>query len=267
MREKDRLISIGKLSKITGVHIRCLRYYEELGILIPAYTDPKSKYRYYSFAQMRIVEAIQYCVELDIPLKQFADFWADGGEQINYTRLLAYGENQVKEKIKKMNAKLALLKSIQSDMEHGESCRSDQIVCSYLPAKTVWLSPYTGVQTEKSFLSAAYSIMDEVCEHGLTPGCDIGLLSIYQNETVKSFVYITLAGVGTPQKYPQIFELPAGNYYCTVTQQTQIHEAPTIFQKQFEDERDKIVVETELFTGDYHFYEPQCELRCHLIDP
>lgn len=266
MKEKNHLISIGKLSKMTGVHIRCLRYYEELGILIPAYIDPQSKYRYYSFAQMRIVEAIQYCVELDIPLKQFADFWADDREQINYAKLLAYGEKQVREKIEKMNMKLELLKNIQSEMKHGEECSSDQLICSYLPAKTVWLSPYTGVQTEKSFHSAAYRIIDEVHQHGLKPGCDIGLLSIYQNNMVRQYIYITLQVTDKSQHFPQIFELPAGDYYCTVTSQIKIHDAPTIFSKQFEDKRDKIVIEAELFTGDYRYYQPLCELRCHLMN-
>lgn len=266
MKEKNRLISIGKLSKITGVHIRCLRYYEKLGILIPAYVDPNSKYRFYSFAQIRIVEAIQYCVELDIPLKQFADFWADKREQINYAKLLDYGEKQVQEKIAKMNKKLELLKNIQNEMKHGEECRSDQIKCSYLPAKTVWLSPYTKIQTEKSFHSAAYRIIDEVYEHGLKPGYDIGLLSIYQSNTVQQYVYISLLSTDRLQNFPQIFELPAGNYYCTVTTQIKIQDAPKIFSKQFEDKRDKIVIDTELFTGNYHYYKPFCELRCHLID-
>ena len=31
--DKKRLFSIGKLSKLTGVHIQSLRYYESLGLL------------------------------------------------------------------------------------------------------------------------------------------------------------------------------------------------------------------------------------------
>ena len=72
--DKKSLFSIGKLSKLTGVHIQSLRYYEELGILKPAYINPDSLYRYYTFSHMRIVEAIQYCADLDIPLKQFKNF-------------------------------------------------------------------------------------------------------------------------------------------------------------------------------------------------
>lgn len=35
MKENDRLFPIGVLAKLSGVHIRSLRYYEKLGILPP----------------------------------------------------------------------------------------------------------------------------------------------------------------------------------------------------------------------------------------
>ena len=33
MADKNHLFSIGRLSKLTGVHVQSLRYYEEIGIL------------------------------------------------------------------------------------------------------------------------------------------------------------------------------------------------------------------------------------------
>ena len=57
--KKENLLSIGALSKQTGVHIKSLRYYDSLGILRPAYVDPSSGYRYYSLQQIPVVDAIQ----------------------------------------------------------------------------------------------------------------------------------------------------------------------------------------------------------------
>lgn len=39
--QKQSLLTIGLLSKITDVSIKSLRYYERIGILQPAYTDEK----------------------------------------------------------------------------------------------------------------------------------------------------------------------------------------------------------------------------------
>jgi DNA-binding transcriptional MerR regulator len=58
------LYRIGQFSKITKVTVKALRFYEEEGLLEPAYTDAASGYRYYSSDQLprvfRIV-ALRQC--------------------------------------------------------------------------------------------------------------------------------------------------------------------------------------------------------------
>lgn len=58
---KEKFITIGQMAKQTGVNFNSLRYYEKLGILFPSYIDPQNGYRYYTFSQIHIVEAI-HCV-------------------------------------------------------------------------------------------------------------------------------------------------------------------------------------------------------------
>ena len=106
---KHRLFTIGGLSKLTGVHVRCLRYYEQLGILKPDYVDESSGYRYYSFYQMRIVEAIQYCVELDIPLKEFSRFISAKDGKIDYASLVTYGTEIAEQKMKSIQMRKEFL--------------------------------------------------------------------------------------------------------------------------------------------------------------
>ena len=65
----ENLLSIGELAKIRNVNVQSLRYYEKLGILIPAYVNPESGYRYYSLEQIMILDTIILCVDLGIPLK------------------------------------------------------------------------------------------------------------------------------------------------------------------------------------------------------
>lgn len=45
-------LTIGEVSKMKGVGIKSLRYYDRLGILKPAYINPDTGYRYYSIEQM-----------------------------------------------------------------------------------------------------------------------------------------------------------------------------------------------------------------------
>jgi hypothetical protein len=49
---KDHYLSIGRFAKTGQLSRKALRLYDELGILVPAYVDPGSGYRYYSPDQL-----------------------------------------------------------------------------------------------------------------------------------------------------------------------------------------------------------------------
>jgi DNA-binding transcriptional MerR regulator len=46
------MFRIGDFSKIAQVSGRLLRYYDEIGLLGPEFTDPQTGYRYYSARQL-----------------------------------------------------------------------------------------------------------------------------------------------------------------------------------------------------------------------
>ena len=46
------MLRIGEFSKLSRNSIRMLRYYDEMGLLVPETTDPFTGYRYYSEAQL-----------------------------------------------------------------------------------------------------------------------------------------------------------------------------------------------------------------------
>ncbi len=71
---KDKLLSIGEVSKLKGVGIKSLRYYERIGIFNPAYINPETGYRYYSMTQMMELDVIITCIELGIPLKDLESY-------------------------------------------------------------------------------------------------------------------------------------------------------------------------------------------------
>jgi len=50
--------SIGEISKLFSIPIKTLRYYNEIGLLVPAYVS-ETKYRYYTIEQFIIIDMIQ----------------------------------------------------------------------------------------------------------------------------------------------------------------------------------------------------------------
>ena len=117
--KKDNLLSIGALSKQTGVHIKSLRYYDSLGILRPVYVDPGSGYRYYSLQQIPVVDAIQLCVDLGIPLKDFMDYYIESSSQIHYAKLVEHGTALAREKIQTIQGRLLHCQGTRKELFFG----------------------------------------------------------------------------------------------------------------------------------------------------
>ncbi|MBK3914867.1 MerR family transcriptional regulator [Listeria ivanovii] len=70
------LLSIGEMAKKSQLSIQRLRYYDKIGLLVPAFTDPTSGYRYYEVAQeeqLNFIQALQYMGFSLKAIKQYLD--------------------------------------------------------------------------------------------------------------------------------------------------------------------------------------------------
>lgn len=265
MSETDRLFSIGGLSKLTGVHVRCLRYYEQLGILHPAHVDASSGYRYYTFFHMRIVEAIQYCVELDIPLKEFHRFLLEENGQIDYASLVAYGQKVTEEKLKRIQYHRQFLESLQQEMTHAQDYGKTSVSTRTLPERYCYCLPYSGVQKGPAFHSAMYKLLSHVEKSGLKAGYDNGMLLLERNGVRQTFLFINIRDTRQDlSRHPEIIKIPGGEYLCTVSDESRILQSPEIFATYFKSSSEKLIVEVELLTEKYHYLKPTFELRCYL---
>lgn len=265
MADKSRLFSIGKLSKLTGVHIQSLRYYEELGIIKPAYVDCQSRYRYYTFQHVRIIEAIQYCVELDIPLKDFRRFLLEKDGQIDYVKLIRYGMSLATEKMIRIQKRIAFLENIQQELIHAGECRENSMVKTYFQEKLCWAIPYEGTQTAEDFHGAVYRLISDMEAHGLRAGHNYGQLLVCGTNKMESYIFIDIREADdSVRKFTQVFVIPAGEYMCTVSKESGVRNAPQIFPELFKQNYEKTVIEVELFSGKYNYCIPTFEIRCSL---
>src|SRR5581483_11905262 len=62
------LMPIGRFARLTGLSVKALRHYDELGLLPPAAVDPETGYRSYATAQVERAEAIRLLRQLELPL-------------------------------------------------------------------------------------------------------------------------------------------------------------------------------------------------------
>jgi DNA-binding transcriptional MerR regulator len=73
-----QLMPIGRFSRLTGVGVKALRHYDEVGLLVPAAVDDETGYRFYSVDQVDRAEAIRLLRRLDMPLEEIRSALAAG---------------------------------------------------------------------------------------------------------------------------------------------------------------------------------------------
>src|SRR5579859_5499209 len=63
------MYTVKKLAKLSGISIRTLRFYDEIGLLKPAYYG-ENGYRYYEEEQLLLLQQILFFRELEFPLSE-----------------------------------------------------------------------------------------------------------------------------------------------------------------------------------------------------
>ena len=76
-------IQIKEFAEYTGVSVRTLHYYDEIGLLKPAWVDPQSGYRYYDDESLLRMQEILFYKELDVPLKRVLELLSSPGYNKN----------------------------------------------------------------------------------------------------------------------------------------------------------------------------------------
>jgi DNA-binding transcriptional MerR regulator/effector-binding domain-containing protein len=66
-------LSIGTFSRVSGLTVKALRHYDEIGLLEPARVDGWTGYRYYGLEQARVAEAIRRLRSLEVPLDEIRE--------------------------------------------------------------------------------------------------------------------------------------------------------------------------------------------------
>lgn len=110
----SQYMSIGKVSKLKNVSIKSLRYYDQIGILKPAFVNTETNYRYYTKEQLYLLDAITVCIKLGIPLKDLNNYVESSS--INLQKLLYDGKILAEQKIMDIHNCLATLQETLQNM-------------------------------------------------------------------------------------------------------------------------------------------------------
>ncbi len=109
---------IGRFATITRLSVRMLRYYDERGLLPPAYVDLSSGYRYYRVEQAPLAEVIRLMRAFDMPLNEIAEVLGSVGS-CDLPGLLDRHRSRINEEIAEKRRSLAYLDELIAHVEGG----------------------------------------------------------------------------------------------------------------------------------------------------
>ncbi len=112
----SQFMPIGRFAQITRLSIKALRLYAEEGLLTPAYVDPDSGYRYYSWAQAQVAVRIRFLRDLAMPLDTIRSI-LQAKDTTAVQRLLSCYQTQVAERMARDQQALILLQRFLANQE------------------------------------------------------------------------------------------------------------------------------------------------------
>ena len=241
------LLSIGKVSKLKNVSIKSLRYYDEIGILKPAFINTETGYRYYLANQLFIIDAISLCLELGIPLKDL-DSYLDRHGKLDLQRLLCDGKILAEDKIRKMGNCLEKIQLTLKNFEQDSVSRlKSEIYTKKMDARQVLCVPFDETTSSDHYGHKLLELFVTAQKNGLQAAYPSGILYQYKKNTLQKYVFIHITG--TCNTIDNILVIPKGNYFCIQNETHQIDIANSIFQEFCANKDTYCYIETDMINN------------------
>ena len=268
MIKKNKLMTIGELSKLTNAGIKSIRYYERINILKPAYISPETNYRYYTMDQAHLVGIIMACIEFGIPLKELTNF-IDKDNMIDFSNLLKHGKEIAEQKIKKMNQGLNLIAEIERQIDLSAQHQLGEIYTRemremhcYIQNQGTSLDEVNSLEVAQHVAQTYVKVASQFQEEDNEVATEYGLMCKHTPEGKMYYVFIEL-----PRRIEMegLITIPACTYYCRQDKDSQIEKAAEIFKEQLAGCESFLAIEIEMFTARHKVSEPVNELRVLVI--
>lgn len=109
------LYRIGEFSKLTGIPIRTLRYYDSIDLFKPSEVDLFTSYRYYKEEQVKDLELINELKEVGFTLEEIRDNWNNFSEALFLKR-----KEKLLEEIELKNEAIKKTDILRSKLKEGK---------------------------------------------------------------------------------------------------------------------------------------------------
>ena len=136
MSERQGLLSIGELARLAETTARTIRYYEELGILIPPHRTTKGMRRYtaHEVARLQAIKALQDC---DYSLAEIAELVSARFQAPTGTEAGQRIQRIFERKLLEIDERIVRYQHLKQDLVRSIEALTDCCVCHLVPSAEV----------------------------------------------------------------------------------------------------------------------------------
>jgi DNA-binding transcriptional MerR regulator len=144
------MFRIGEFAQIAQVSTRQLRFYDQIGLLLPGHTDPETGYRYYAIRQLPRLNAILALKDLGLALDQISPLLdgAISSEQLRGMLLLKRAEAEQAIRIEEQRLRHIESRIAQIDRQGGIS--DYDVVTKSLSSQPILATRHTVADLEEA---------------------------------------------------------------------------------------------------------------------
>lgn len=253
------LLTIGKVAKLKNISIKSLRYYDEIGVLKPAFINVLNNYRYYSKEQLYLLDAIIMCVELGIPLKNLQKYMDI--DSMNLKMLLNDGKILANKKIDEINKCLDNLENSINYLNKNPSFSN--IITSYtrmIEERTILVIPFEDSNSFENYHQKILKLFMLAQSLDMTVTYPSGILYQYNADTLHKFIFLHIEGTNNYVD-SRIQTLKGGSYLCQQHNDHKINSGIEIFSDICSNQKDFSIIETDIIHETIHPNKNTLELQ------
>jgi DNA-binding transcriptional MerR regulator len=134
------MYGIGTVARLAQLSVRTLRHYDDLGLLKPAWVDPRTGYRYYTPDQVLRLHRILVLRDLGVPLTEIGRLLADDVTVEQLRGILRLRQAEARSRLAAQTEQLRRVEIRLAQLEEGSMAGYEVIVKRLEPMRVVTLS-------------------------------------------------------------------------------------------------------------------------------
>lgn len=209
----NKYLTISEFAGLRNVNINSIRYYEKQKILLPAWVDPETKYRYYLPEQLNVLDAILLCIRLGIQLKDLKQY-VDKEGQLDEKRILEQGKEMLEKRLSSIECGLEItqfnLDNLNKNQKYSHETR---VYTREIGERYLLEAPFYGkwddlIQKEKSVMD----LFHDAQEADMAPVFPAGILVHCDVQPVQFSFYVQV--LHPPKSHKRVVTIPPGSFLC-----------------------------------------------------